>query len=122
MRGETLEQAADPESGAALIGSQRRNFVFVAVLLGMLLAALDQTVVATVVVADLGGAGHQSWVVTSYLLVSTIVTAAALIGEVIPLRDRGRYQGALGAARRSVASSPTISRGGERSGSMCRSG
>ena len=45
VRGETLEQAADPESGAALIGSQRRNFVFVAVLLGMLLAALDQTVV-----------------------------------------------------------------------------
>ena len=104
-------------------------------------------------VADLGGAGHQSWVVTSYLLASTIataivgklgdlfgrkvvfavsvvfflagsvlcgmagsmtmlvasralqgigggaimVTATALIGEVIPLRDRGRYQGALGA-------------------------
>ena len=42
-----MEQAADPESGAALIGSQRRNFVFVAVRLGMLLAALDQTVVAT---------------------------------------------------------------------------
>ena len=44
----------------------------------MLLAALDQTIVATAlptVVADLGGAGHQSWVVTSYLLASTIVTA-----------------------------------------------
>ena len=48
---------------------QRRNLIFVAVLLGMLLAALDQTIVATAlptVVADLGGAGHQSWVVTSY--------------------------------------------------------
>ena len=122
----------------------------------MLLAALDQTIVATAlptIVSDLGGAGHQSWVVTSYLLASTIVTAlvgrlgdlfgrkrifqaavmffvagsvlcglsqsmamlvgaralqgigggaitvtaTALIGEVIPLRDRGRYQGALGA-------------------------
>ena len=122
----------------------------------MLLAALDQTIVATAlptVVADLGGAGHQSWVVTSYLLASTIVTAIvgklgdlfgrkavfqasvlfflggsvlcglagsmtmlvasralqgigggaimvtamAVIGEVIPLRERGRYQGALGA-------------------------
>ena len=148
--------AADPESGSALISPQRRNLIFVAVLLGMLLAALDQTIVATAlptVVADLGGAGHQSWVVTSYLLASTIVTAivgklgdlfgrkvvfaasvlfflagsvlcglagtmtmlvasralqgigggaimvtaTALIGEVIPLRDRGRYQGALGA-------------------------
>jgi EmrB/QacA subfamily drug resistance transporter len=148
--------AADPESRGALISPQRRNFIFIAVLLGMLLAALDQTIVATAlptVVADLGGAGHQSWVVTSYLLASTIVTAivgklgdlfgrkavfcvavvfflvgsvlcgmsgsmtmlvasralqgmgggaimvtaTALIGEVIPLRDRGRYQGALGA-------------------------
>jgi EmrB/QacA subfamily drug resistance transporter len=148
--------AADPESGSALISPQRRNFIFVAVLLGMLLAALDQTIVATAlptVVADLGGAGHQSWVVTSYLLASTIVTAIAgklgdlfgrkavfqasvlfflggsvlcglagsmtmlvasralqgigggaimvtamaVVGEVIPLRERGRYQGALGA-------------------------
>jgi EmrB/QacA subfamily drug resistance transporter len=147
---------SDRESSSAGIGAGRRNFVFVAVLLGMLLAALDQTIVATAlptVVADLGGAGHQSWVVTSYLLASTIVTAIvgklgdlfgrkavfqasvvffllgsvlcglsgsmtmlvgsralqgigggaimvtamAVIGEVIPLRDRGRYQGALGA-------------------------
>ncbi|OBG14502.1 MFS transporter [Mycolicibacterium celeriflavum] len=148
--------AEDRESGGALISRQRRNVIFVAVLLGMLLAALDQTIVATAlptVVADLGGAGHQSWVVTSYLLASTIVTAVvgklgdlfgrktvfqvsvvfflvgsvlcgmagsmaalvasralqgigggaimvtamAVIGEVIPLRERGRYQGALGA-------------------------
>lgn len=147
---------SDPESSGADVSPQRRNFIFVAVLLGMLLAALDQTIVATAlptVVADLGGAGHQSWVVTSYLLASTIVTAIvgklgdlfgrktvfqtavgfflvgsvlcglsgsmtmlvasralqgigggaimvtamAVIGEVIPLRERGRYQGALGA-------------------------
>src|ERR1700749_2634507 len=147
--------AADGES-SALISPQRRNLIFVAIVLGMLLAALDQTIVATAlptIVADLGDAGHQSWVVTSYLLASTIitalagrlgdlfgrkrvfqaavalfvvgsalcgisqsmamlvgaralqglgggaitVTATALIGEIIPLRDRGRYQGALGA-------------------------
>ncbi|OBF11372.1 MDR family MFS transporter [Mycobacterium sp. ACS4331] len=152
----TTAPTADPEAGSALISPQRRNLIFVAVLLGMLLAALDQTIVATAlptVVADLGGAGHQSWVVTSYLLASTIataivgklgdlfgrkavfqasivffllgsvlcglatsmgmlvaaralqgigggaimVTSMAVIGEVIPLRDRGRYQGALGA-------------------------
>ena len=55
---------------------QRRNVIFLAIVLGMLLAALDQTIVATAlptVVSDLGGAGHQSWVVTSYLLASTIV-------------------------------------------------
>lgn len=148
--------SAPPQPPELLLTPRRRNLVFLAVLFGMLLAALDQTIVATAlptVVADLGGAGHQSWVVTSYLLASTIVTAVvgkvgdlfgrkvvfqaavlfflagsvlcglsgsmtmlvaaralqgigggammvtatALIGEVIPLRDRGRYQGALGA-------------------------
>src|SRR3954465_4271470 len=68
----------DPESSSAGISLHRRNLIFVAVLLGMLLAALDQTIVATAlstVGAYLGGGGHQSWVVTSYLLASTIVTA-----------------------------------------------
>ena len=148
--------AGDPGSSSALISTQRRNLIFVAIVLGMLLAALDQTIVATAlptIVANLGDAGHQSWVVTSYLLASTIVTAlvgklgdlygrkrvfqgavvffvvgsvlcglaqsmamlvgaralqgigggaitvtaSALIGEVVPLRERGRYQGILGA-------------------------
>src|ERR1700687_1628829 len=77
--------AAEPESSSALVNQQRRNFIFVAVLLGMLLAALDQTIVATAlptVVADLGGGGHQSWVVTSYLLASTMFTAfVAKLGD-----------------------------------------
>ncbi len=50
-------------------------FVFVGVMLGMLLAALDQTIVATAlptIVADLHGFSHYSWVVTSYLLTSTV--------------------------------------------------
>ncbi|MFD9126897.1 MDR family MFS transporter [Kitasatospora sp. NPDC059571] len=125
-------------------------------MLGMLLAALDQTIVGTAlptIVADLGGASHQSWVVTSYLLAETVstalvgkfgdlfgrkvvfqvsaivfitgsffcglatdmglliawramqgvgagglmVTSMALIADVIPLRERGKYQGAIGA-------------------------
>src|ERR1700752_5423809 len=76
-------------SGGVLLSLQRRNLVFVAVLLGMLLAALDQTIVATAlptVVADLGGAGHQSWVVTSYLLASTIATA--IVGKLGDLFGR----------------------------------
>src|ERR1700759_3626943 len=74
--------AVDPGASGALISPQRRNLIFVAIVLGMLLAALDQTIVATAlptIVADLGDAGHQSWVVTSYLLASTIVTA--LVGR-----------------------------------------
>ncbi|QKW11278.1 MFS transporter [Streptomyces sp. NA04227] len=125
-------------------------------MLGVLLAALDQTIVGTAlptIVADLGGGSHMSWVVTSYLLTETVstvlvgkfgdlfgrklvfqvsavvfitgsflcglatnmllliawralqgigagglmVTAIALIADVIPLRDRGKYQGAIGA-------------------------
>lgn len=147
--------ASSPEPGTP-VSAHRRNLIFTAIVFGMLMAALDQTIVATAlptIVADLGNAGHQSWVVTSYLLTSTIVTivagklgdlfgrklvfqtavvcfvvgsvlcglspsmlmlvgaralqgvggggitvtATALIGEVIPLRDRGRYQGMLGA-------------------------
>ena len=135
---------------------RRMNLVFVTILVGMLLAALDQTIVSTAlptIVGDLGGAGHLSWVVSSYLLADTIatvlagkfgdqfgrkllfqvsaavfvvasamcglagsmswligwravqgfaagclmVTATAVIADVIPLRERGKYQGALGA-------------------------
>ena len=75
-------RATAETAGSEAVGetstNRQRNFVFLAVVLGMLLAALDQTIVATAlptVVADLGGAGHQAWVVTSYLLASTIVTA-----------------------------------------------
>jgi EmrB/QacA subfamily drug resistance transporter len=48
-----------------------------ALLLGMLLAALDQTIVSTAlptIVSDLGGMAHLSWVVTAYLLASTAAT------------------------------------------------
>ncbi|MFJ7491737.1 MFS transporter [Streptomyces sp. NPDC097727] len=48
-----------------------------ALLLGMFLAALDQTIVSTAlptIVSDLGGLEHLSWVVTAYLLASTAAT------------------------------------------------
>jgi len=48
-----------------------------ALLLGLLLAALDQTIVATAlptIVSELGGLEHLSWVVTAYLLASTAAT------------------------------------------------
>jgi EmrB/QacA subfamily drug resistance transporter len=46
-------------------------------MLGMLLAALDQTIVATAlpsIVGDLNGLSHLSWVVTAYLLATTVTT------------------------------------------------
>ncbi|MEU1302242.1 MDR family MFS transporter [Streptomyces shenzhenensis] len=127
-----------------------------ALLLGLLLAALDQTIVSTAlptIVSDLGGLEHLSWVVTAYLLASTaatplwgklgdqygrkrlfqlaivifligsalcgmaqnmpqlilfralqglgggglIVLSMAIVGDIVPPRERGRYQGLFGA-------------------------
>ncbi|MET9542929.1 MFS transporter [Streptomyces sp. NPDC006553] len=59
---------------------QSRRTVLVAIgalLLGMLLAALDQTIVSTAlptIVSELGGMEHLSWVVTAYMLASTAGT------------------------------------------------
>ena len=55
----------------------RVGLVIGALLVVMLLASLDQTIVSTAlptIVGDLGGLDHISWVVTSYLLAVTIVT------------------------------------------------
>lgn len=130
--------------------------IFGGLMLAMLLAALDQTIVATAlptIVSDLGGAAHLSWVVTAYMLASTATTvlwgklgdlfgrkilfiaciviflagsilagtsqtmgqliawravqgagggglmvlSQAIIGDVVPPRERGRYQGLFGA-------------------------
>jgi EmrB/QacA subfamily drug resistance transporter len=63
--------------------------VFSGLMLGMLLAALDQTIVATAlptIVGDLGGLDHLSWVVTAYLLTSTASTP--LYGKVSDLVGR----------------------------------
>jgi EmrB/QacA subfamily drug resistance transporter len=52
------------------------RLLFTALLLVMLLGALDQTIVSTAlptIVGELGGLENLSWVVTSYLLTSTIV-------------------------------------------------
>ena len=136
---------------------QRRVLVIIgALLLGMLLAALDQTIVATAlptIAGDLHGLSHLSWVITAYLLASTVSTplwgklgdmygrkmffqasivifligsalsglsqsilqlivfravqglgggglivgAQTIVADVVPPRQRGRYQGIFGA-------------------------
>ena len=53
------------------------GLIIIALMLGMLLAALDQTIVSTAlptIVGDLGGLAHLSWVVTGYMLASTVST------------------------------------------------
>jgi EmrB/QacA subfamily drug resistance transporter len=146
---------AQPEVGTGVLSHRQILAVLGALMLGMLLAALDQTIVATslpTIVGDLGGLNQLSWVVTSYLLASTVSTplygklgdlygrkslfqlaivifiagsmlaglsqnmleligfravqglgagglmvgAMAIIGDVIPPRERGRYQGYMG--------------------------
>ncbi|MEU8031385.1 MFS transporter [Streptomyces sp. NPDC049099] len=142
-------QAAEHVSGNVLVSIG-------ALLLGLLLAALDQTIVSTAlptIVSDLGGLEHLSWVVTAYLLASTAATplwgklgdqygrkrlfqtaivlfligsalcgmaqnmpqliafralqglgggglmvlSMAIVGDIVPPRERGRYQGLFGA-------------------------
>jgi EmrB/QacA subfamily drug resistance transporter len=68
-----------PGSSAPAAEPPRRRVLVVigALMLTMLLAALDQTIVSTAlptIVGDLGGLNHLSWVVTSYLLAITVVT------------------------------------------------
>jgi EmrB/QacA subfamily drug resistance transporter len=138
------------------LNSRRIWLILGGLLLGVLLAALDQTIVGTAlptIVGDLGGLNDLSWVVTAYLLTSTVSTplwgklgdlygrkplfqlaivlfligsalaglswnmtalilfravqglgggglavlAQALIADVVPPRERGRYQGLFGA-------------------------
>ena len=58
-------------------GSRHVYVVFSGLVLVMLLAALDSTIVATAlptIVGELGGFDHIGWVVTAYLLAQTIVT------------------------------------------------
>jgi EmrB/QacA subfamily drug resistance transporter len=146
--------AGQPPAGPM---ERRRVLIIIsALLLGMLLAALDQTIVATAlptIAGDLHGLSQLSWVVTAYILASTastplwgklgdlygrkrffqaaiviflvgsalsgvsrsmveliafrglqgigggglIISAQAIVGDVVSPRERGRYQGIFGA-------------------------
>jgi len=65
------------------------RMVIISIGLLLLLASLDQTIVSTAlptIVSDLGGLDHLSWVVTAYILASTIV--APLYGKLGDLYGR----------------------------------
>jgi Major Facilitator Superfamily len=62
--------------GGARPGRRQVRLIFSALMLGMLLAALDQTIVATAlptITGDLHGPNHIGWVVTAYLLAVAVV-------------------------------------------------
>lgn len=68
------------------------------IMLGMLLAAIDQTIVATAlptITGELGGLDHLAWVVTAYLLAQTVATP--VYGKLGDLYGRKRlFQSAIG--------------------------
>ncbi|MFH9610506.1 DHA2 family efflux MFS transporter permease subunit [Streptomyces sp. NPDC017448] len=153
-----MAQQLSPPPAAPGQGQSRRGVLVAigALLLGMLLAALDQTIVSTAlptIVSELGGLDHLSWVVTAYLLAATAATplwgklgdqygrkklfqtaivifligsvlcgvaqdmpqligfralqglgggglmvlSMAIVGDLVPPRERGKYQGLFGA-------------------------
>src|ERR687887_1402903 len=72
-------------------GYARVGVVFAGLMLVLLLAALDNTIVATAlptIVSDLGGLEHVAWVTSAYLLAQTAVTP--LYGKLGDLYGRKR--------------------------------
>ena len=83
MRRPTTRQPTDAinadafaqEKPHVILSPSRRRAVIAGVLLGMSLAALEATVVGTAmptIIARLGGLDHYSWVISAYLLTSTV--------------------------------------------------
>ena len=65
------------------------RFTLIGVMLGLVLAALDQTIVSTAlpkIVGDLKGTEYYAWVTTSYLLTSTV--SAPIFGRLTELFSR----------------------------------
>ena len=77
-RGRTRRQGAGDGNGALPDLDRRRILLIIGALMcGMFLAALDQTIVSTAlptIVGDLNGGSHIAWVITAYLLAATVST------------------------------------------------
>ncbi|HEX9607614.1 MAG TPA: MFS transporter, partial [Gemmatimonadaceae bacterium] len=73
-----MTEAGQSSSAApAVLGDRQILIAFSGLVLAMLLAALDSTIVSTAlptIVSEMGGLEHLAWVVTGYLLAQTIVT------------------------------------------------
>ena len=70
----------------------RKNVIFVGLMLGMLVAAVSQTIVAPampVIVSELGGIEHYSWIATAALLVSAVTVP--IIGKLSVIYGRRSF-------------------------------
>lgn len=86
-----MSTSTDSSTRAPLLLTKRRIWViFSALLAGMLLSSLDQTIVSTAmptIVGQLGGVEHQVWITTAYLLATTIVMPIyGKLGDVVGRR------------------------------------
>src|SRR2546429_1412134 len=88
-----MAQNAPAEAAAVPTGPRREVLIILpGLLLAIMLAMLDQLVVSTAlprIVGDLGGVTHLSWVVTSYVLASTVTTP--LYGKLGDMYGRKRW-------------------------------
>src|SRR5438067_10890576 len=79
------ESSANTQHGTADIHGKQLYLILGGVMLGLLLAALDQTVVGPAmfrIIRDLRGLEHYAWVTTAYLLTSTVtVPIAGKVGD-----------------------------------------
>ncbi len=67
--------AAQPNDAPVHVSNRARIEILIAVLLGLFLSALDQTIVGPIlprIVSELNGVDYYTWVVTAYLLTSTV--------------------------------------------------
>src|SRR5919202_2899373 len=70
-------------------GANHKTLIFIGLMLGMLVAAVSQTIVSPampVIVAELGGIEHYSWIAISALLASTVVVP--IVGKLSDLYGR----------------------------------
>ena len=72
-----MSASAVPASVTSSVDRPRVRVIFAGLMMVLLLAALDQTIVATAlptIVGDLGGLSHLAWVTSAFLLAQTAVT------------------------------------------------
>ena len=78
VSGATAPVAVDePDRPTGPLNHRQIVTILIGLMMGMFLAALDQTIVATAIrtiADDLQGLEHQAWATTAYLITSTIVT------------------------------------------------
>ena len=88
----TTTPPAVAQDAPLLVLTQKRIWIiFSALIAGMMLASLDQTIVSTAmptIVGELGGVEHQAWITTAYLLATTIVMPVyGKFGDVLGRRN-----------------------------------